>query len=143
VQFQIWNNNQGPLPCLSDLCPLILVTHDESTFFQNDKRKTCWSHQDSQPAPKPKGEGQSLMVSDFLMAEWGHLCNDNRSVFLFISCSHFLNQSVERLALYSNRRRIATDTSMQRHLSPKLIVQLTCYDHGLVDCYLCIPLLLL
>ena len=67
----------------SDSFPLILVTHDESTFFQNDERKTCWSHQDSRPTPKPKGDGQSLMVSDFLTAEWGRLCDGDRCIILF------------------------------------------------------------
>jgi hypothetical protein len=63
IWFQIWDNSGNPLPCPSDFHPLlILVTHDESVFFQNDERKTCWNHQDSQPAPKPKGDGQSLTV---------------------------------------------------------------------------------
>ena len=52
---------------------LILVTHDESTFFQNDERNTGWSHATSKSKPKAKGNGQSLMVSDFLTSEWGRL----------------------------------------------------------------------
>jgi hypothetical protein len=83
TQFQFWDDNGNPLPRASDSRRLILVTHDESTFFQNDERKTCWSHQDSRPAPKPKGEGQSLMVSDFLTTEWGRLCDNNRCVQVF------------------------------------------------------------
>lgn len=52
--------------------PLILVTHDESTFYANDRRKTRWHHPDA-ITPQPKGEGQSIMVSDFLTPEWGRL----------------------------------------------------------------------
>jgi hypothetical protein len=52
---------------------LILVTHDESTFFQNDERSTGWSHATSKSKPKAKGNGQSLMVSDFLTPDWGRL----------------------------------------------------------------------
>jgi hypothetical protein len=52
---------------------LILVTHDESTFFQNDERNTGWSHADSKSKPKAKGNGQTLMVSDFLTPDWGRL----------------------------------------------------------------------
>ena len=63
--------------------PLILVTHDELTFFQNDERKTHWGHQDSWPAPQPKGEGQSLMVSDFLTAEWGRLRTSDQCIILY------------------------------------------------------------
>jgi hypothetical protein len=82
-RFQIWDDDGNPIPRLPDSRPLILITHDESVFFQNDERTTCWSHQDSRPAPKPKGEGQSLMVSDFLTSEWGRLHDNQRWVFFF------------------------------------------------------------
>ena len=64
--------------------PLILITHDESVFYQNDEKMTCWSHQDSCPAPEPKGDGQSLMVSDLLTTECGSLHNGERWVFFFL-----------------------------------------------------------
>jgi hypothetical protein len=89
--FHIWNDadvgatlTRPPHPL-----PLILVTHDELTFYQNDQRKTCWGHQDSRPTPQLKGEGQSLMISEFLTTEWGRLCNGNRCVDLpFFSLSY-------------------------------------------------------
>ena len=133
ANFQFWDDNGNPLPssCPSDLRRLILITHDESTFFQNDERKTCWSHQDSQPTPKPKGEGQSLMVSDFLTAEWGRLRNDNRCVTFFLLHSlFFVNVYAERPASCSKRARTATVTSMQRNLSPKSIAQSTSLRTG-------------
>jgi hypothetical protein len=83
--FQIWDNDGNPLLHSPNSFPLILVMHNKSTFFQNNERKTCWSHQDSQPSLKLKGDGQSLMVSDFLTAEWGRLCDGNRCIFF--SCS--------------------------------------------------------
>lgn len=52
--------------------PLIHVTHDESTFHANDRRRKQWNHSDA-VVLQPKGEGQSIMVSDFLTREWGHL----------------------------------------------------------------------
>jgi len=52
---------------------LILVTHDESTFYQNDRWKTKWTHKSEKSMTEQKGEGQSLMVSDFLTIEWGRL----------------------------------------------------------------------
>lgn len=88
-RFQFWDDNGNLLPRPSTSRPLILVTHDESVFFQNDERKTSWNHQDSQPAPKPKGEGQSLMVSDFLTAEWGRLRDGDRCVFFLLSFFFF------------------------------------------------------
>ena len=48
---------------------LILVTHDESTFYANDQHKTKWIHQKTKPMPEHKNEGQALMVSDFLTSE--------------------------------------------------------------------------
>jgi len=57
---------------------LILVTHDESTFYANDRRKTKWIDSSQKAAPEPKGKGQSIMVSDFLMSEWGSLRDGDR-----------------------------------------------------------------
>jgi hypothetical protein len=54
---------------------LVLVTHDESIFYQNDHHKIAWALKTSRPTPQPKGEGQLIMVSDFLTSEWGRLCN--------------------------------------------------------------------
>ena len=52
---------------------LIPVTHDESTFYQNDQRNTGWVHTSDKATPRPKGNGQLIMVSDFLTSEWGRL----------------------------------------------------------------------
>ena len=88
TRFQFWDNDGNPLPGASVSCPLILITHDESIFFQNNKRKTNWNCENSRPVPKPKGEGQSLMVSDFLTAEWCCLHDDIRSfLFYFFLCT--------------------------------------------------------
>jgi hypothetical protein len=52
---------------------LIVVTHDESTFYENDRRTLVWSHENDKPVPVRKGEGASIMVSDFLTLKWGRL----------------------------------------------------------------------
>jgi hypothetical protein len=47
---------------------IILVTHDESTFHANDHHKigwSGWSHKSATGKPQAKGEGESIMVSDF------------------------------------------------------------------------------
>jgi len=59
---------------------LVLVTHDESTFYANDRHKTRWTHTSETPTPERKGEGASLMVSDFLVPEWGWLKDDEELV---------------------------------------------------------------
>jgi len=57
---------------------LILVTHDESAFYANDRRKTKWIHSSQNAASEPKGKGQSTMVSDCLTSEWGFLRDGDR-----------------------------------------------------------------
>ena len=52
---------------------LILVTHDKSTFFANDERKTPWVHESHKALPERKGDGTSIMISDFQTSEWGRL----------------------------------------------------------------------
>ena len=53
---------------------LIEVTHDESSFYENDRRKVRYWHPTLQTATlEQKGEGQSIMISDFLTIKWGRL----------------------------------------------------------------------
>jgi hypothetical protein len=59
---------------------LILVTHDESTFYENDRRKTKWVHEKEKAVAEKKGEGQSIMASDFLTVEWGRLTDGDKYV---------------------------------------------------------------
>ncbi|KAH8979352.1 hypothetical protein EDB92DRAFT_1821065 [Lactarius akahatsu] len=45
--------------------------------------KICWDREGSSKTPGPKGDGQSLMVSDFLSVDWGCLHDDNSEVHVF------------------------------------------------------------
>lgn len=54
---------------------LVLVTHDESTFYENDRKRRRWISNEETPVPQPKGEGSSIMVSDFLSPYFGRLCD--------------------------------------------------------------------
>jgi len=47
--------------------------HDETTYTQNDRRQVRWVPNDEKPTPQPKGEGPSLMVADFVSADYGWL----------------------------------------------------------------------
>ena len=47
--------------------------HDESIFYAHDRRKVRWVHQSETPVPATKGEGASLMVADFVSADYGWL----------------------------------------------------------------------
>jgi hypothetical protein len=44
--------------------------HDESTFYANDRRKQRWVHKSETAVPYAKGEGASLMVADFVSADY-------------------------------------------------------------------------
>ena len=67
-----WPNDieDGPRP-FEDLT--VLWHHDESTFYANDRRQVRWVHKDEKAVPRAKGEGASLMVSDFVSADYGWL----------------------------------------------------------------------
>lgn len=47
--------------------------HDESIFYANDRRRLCWIHKSETVVPCAKGEGASLMVADFVSADYGWL----------------------------------------------------------------------
>ena len=69
-----WNSDGSVAnPGLSPSHQLILLTHDESTFYANDRCKTQWMHCTETAQPKRKGEGASIMVSDFCSLDIGWL----------------------------------------------------------------------
>jgi len=41
----------------------------------NDRRKTCWANKSQNTTLQPKLEGVSLMVADFVSANYGWLCS--------------------------------------------------------------------
>jgi len=52
---------------------VVVWFHDESTFYAHDRCKKRWVHASETPTPQPKGEGLSLMVADFVSADYGWL----------------------------------------------------------------------
>jgi hypothetical protein len=52
---------------------VVVWFHDESTFYANDRRRERWVHETEGAVPQPKGEGASLMVVDFVSADYGWL----------------------------------------------------------------------
>ncbi|KIJ33887.1 hypothetical protein M422DRAFT_182735 [Sphaerobolus stellatus SS14] len=76
-----WTSDGKELPPSLPDFPLnkrvVLVTHDESTFYANDRRKLRWIHKSEKPEPVQKGEGTSIMVSDFCSPDLGWLRSKN------------------------------------------------------------------
>jgi len=58
-------------------CHAVVWFHGESTLDANNQRKLRWVHQTENAVPQPKGEGVSLMVSDFVSADYGWLWSPN------------------------------------------------------------------
>ncbi len=64
---------------------IILVTHDECIFYSNDGKRGVWAKSRELPLRK-KGNGRSIMVSEFLSEEYGRLklnlqqCQENPSI---------------------------------------------------------------
>ncbi|UZO10264.1 uncharacterized protein OCT59_001859 [Rhizophagus irregularis] len=56
----------------SDDKEVILVTHDECIFYSNDGKRGVWAKSGELPLRK-KGNGRSIMVSEFLLEECGRL----------------------------------------------------------------------
>lgn len=81
---------------------LILVTHDESTFYAHDRRKTGWQHSTDKATPERKGEGPSLMISDMLTADWGRLRDGDECVpiFLFYNQGTYQNVNSEARVVF-------------------------------------------
>lgn len=52
---------------------IVVWFHDETTFYANDRRTLRWVGADEEPRPYPKGEGPSLMIADFVSADYGWL----------------------------------------------------------------------
>lgn len=62
--------DKGPLP---QNRRTMVWFHDESVFYAHDRRKKRWVHKTEKAKPYQKGEGASLMVADFVSADYGWL----------------------------------------------------------------------
>ena len=51
----------------------VIWYHDESVCYAHDRRERRWVPYNETAVPRPKGEGASLMVADFVSADYGWL----------------------------------------------------------------------
>ncbi|KDQ07621.1 hypothetical protein BOTBODRAFT_119805 [Botryobasidium botryosum FD-172 SS1] len=51
----------------------VIWHHDESIFYAHNRQTLRWVHKSETAVPHPKGEGPSLMVADFVSADYGWL----------------------------------------------------------------------
>ena len=85
--------------------------HNELIFHAHDHQKVCWVHDSETAKPYAKGEGPSVMVADFVSADYGWLKGGNHVawVMLWPGSNHdgdFTNNDV--IGQASNVMRILT-----------------------------------
>ena len=70
--WQYMKGKYGRIPPIlgSDDKEIILVTHDECIFYSNDGKRGIWAKSGELPL-RNKGNGCSIMVSEFLLEECG------------------------------------------------------------------------
>ncbi|PBK94771.1 hypothetical protein ARMGADRAFT_1045619 [Armillaria gallica] len=69
-----WITKHMELEMLDSLqCHMVLWFHNKSTFYAHDHHKLRWVHKKEKAVPLAKGEGVSLMVADFISADYGWL----------------------------------------------------------------------
>lgn len=64
---------QHPIFLLPGEKPIIFWFHDKSIVFANDRWLVRWVSPDEHPTPFKKGEGNTIMVADFVCAQFGWL----------------------------------------------------------------------
>jgi hypothetical protein len=77
ISERMFNWAEGDLPEFGPLVGrgrrVITWFHDESVFYAHDRRKKSWYHKDAAAKPYAKGDGHSLMVADYVSADFGWL----------------------------------------------------------------------
>ncbi|TFK83979.1 hypothetical protein K466DRAFT_497444 [Polyporus arcularius HHB13444] len=73
-----WDREGNAVPAPANVArplekPVVYWWHDESVFYAHDRRQTRWVHKSEKAVPRAKGEGASLMVADFVSADYGWL----------------------------------------------------------------------
>lgn len=74
-----WTGLDGGTPGCRER-PVVLWCHDESIYYGNDRRKIRWVHVSESAVPWVKGEGSSIMIADFISADYGWLRSEDGCV---------------------------------------------------------------
>ena len=74
-QLRVWTeeNTDEPATASDNQRNKVSWVHDETIFHAHDRRELRWVPDTETAVPKPKGEGASLMVADFVSADYGWL----------------------------------------------------------------------
>jgi len=69
-----WDKELKEYPPSGEGKHIIAWFHDESVFYAHDRRKKGWYHKYASAKPYAK-EGTSLMIADFVSADFGWLAS--------------------------------------------------------------------
>ena len=72
-RMQKWSKENIPECATFPGRRVIFWFHDETIFYAHDRRRKFWYHKDASPKPYKKGDGHSLMIADFVSADFGWL----------------------------------------------------------------------
>jgi hypothetical protein len=101
ISERMFNWAEGDLPEFGPTVSgrrVITWFHDESVFYAHDRRKKGWYHKDAAAKPYSKGDGHSLMVADFVSADFGWiLSHDGKQ-----SARRILKPGVNRDGYFTN-----------------------------------------
>jgi hypothetical protein len=101
--------------------------HDESVFYAHDRRKKGWYHKDASAKPYTKGEGASLMIADFVSADFGWLTSPDgkrsaRRLFKpgknrdgYFSNEDIIEQADEAINILTPNLIMFSSTTMRQH----------------------------
>ncbi|KAF8597420.1 hypothetical protein BDV93DRAFT_452909, partial [Ceratobasidium sp. AG-I] len=106
---KVYDNNGHEIPSVTPADrPVVIWTHDESTYQQNDQPQLIWNSPEPSNYPQPKGEGRTLMVANFVSSEHGFLVSlDKKSN----ACVLF-EAGKNREAYFNNSRVLAQTTTV-------------------------------
>ena len=82
LRMQAWDKDNLDCPVdpssPSPTCPVVLWFNNQCIFHQNNWQKFRWIYASKKPVPLPKDEGILLMISDFILADYGWLHSPDR-----------------------------------------------------------------
>ncbi|KAI6007104.1 hypothetical protein EDD15DRAFT_2383955 [Pisolithus albus] len=106
-QWKVWLNDgitEEIVAVQGNSQPVLAWHHDKSMFYANDHCHSGWVHTDAGADPHPKGEGESIMVSNFVSCEYGWCRSPDgkesaRACDGYYSCDDILKQTSRTIDL--------------------------------------------
>lgn len=112
--------------------PIIFYTHDESIFYANDGKSSTWRPTGEMPLRK-KGQGLSLMISEFISEVCGSLSYKDPTTKVVESSVEFLNPGTRRDGWWTGddmAKQFRKAISIHKKKHPALFIGLWAFDNA-------------